>query len=466
MSPIPIPVPADSVAFFAALRARWPAPVWLDSAAGGRYSIFSAAPRAQLISRGGQTWRLPSDASINETDCEALTQRSDAQCLGTGDPLALIREHLGPPLAAPPPFASGAIGYFGYEFGRRLQGQRVADAGMPEMAVGLYDWALVIDHDADEAWVAGAPPDGLLDWILSDPAGVPAAWQALSPATATPGRDGYAEAFARIKRYLRDGDCYQVNYARAFEAAFSGDPLAVYADFRALAGGPFSAYLQLPGGPILSGSPERFLAVRDGRVETRPIKGTRARHPDPLVDEAVREALGRSEKDRAENLMIVDLLRNDLGRCCATGSVRVPALFALERYATVHHMVSVIEGELAPGVHVTDLLRDCLPGGSITGAPKYRAMEIIEELEGRPRGIYCGAIGYIGADGAMDTNIAIRTMTARDGVLDYRAGGGLVFDSNMSEEFDETESKALAFRQLIAAGGQGMLQSSKTQASI
>lgn len=445
-----VPYPDCPVSLFAALRAHWPAPVWLDGAAGGRYSVFSAAPRAQLVSAEGVTWRLRAD---HEPDC-----------LGDGDPLALLREHLGAPMAAPAPFASGAIGYFSYELGRRLQGQMPSDAGMPEMAVGLYDWAVVIDHAHDRAWLAGEPPAGVESLLTNPPDVMPQPWSALGPVAAAPDFAGYAKAFARIKRYLRDGDCYQVNFARRLTAAFTGDPLAVYADFRRLAGGPFSAYLDLPGGPILSGSPERFLAVRNGRVETRPIKGTRARAQDPAADQAVREALGRSAKDRAENLMIVDLLRNDIGRCCATGSVRVPKLFALETYATVHHMVSVIEGELASGFDALDLLRDCLPGGSITGAPKYRAMEIIDELEVMPRGIYCGAIGYIGADGAMDTNIAIRTMTARNGLLDYRAGGGLVFDSEVEAEFNETESKALAFRQLIEASGQGMLQSSKTQA--
>ncbi len=465
MSQTPIPFPQDTVGFFAALRARWSAPVWLDGAAGGRYSIISAAPREQLISRHGLTWQLPGSAVGLQSSTLDLRLRSDAVCLGGSDPLALLSQRLGPALEAPPPFASGAIGYFSYELGRRLQGQQPADAGMPEMAVGLYDWAIVIDHDAACAWLTGAPPSGLEAWLASSPAAMPEPWQASGVVTATPDVTGYASAFSHIKSYLKNGDCYQVNYARRLQANFAGDPLGVYADFRELAGGPFAAYLDLPGGPILSGSPERFLAVRDGAVETRPIKGTRARGINLEADRAIREALGRSEKDRAENLMIVDLLRNDLGRCCATGSVRVPKLFALETYATVHHMVSVIEGELDAGCDATDLLRECLPGGSITGAPKYRAMKIIEELEDAPRGIYCGAIGYLGADGTMDTNIAIRTMTARDGILSYHAGGGLVFDSDPQAEFQETESKALAFRQLIQAGAGGMLQSSKTQAA-
>ncbi len=434
MARINLSVPSDAVAVFATLRDRLPAPVWLDGAAGGRYSIYSAGPQSLLVSRSGVTWRLSDDM---------------AWCLGDEDPLSLLAAELGDAPTAEPPFTGGAIGYFSYELGRRLQGQSVADAGMPEMAVGIYDWAFVVDHQNDQAWLAGSPPAGIEDVLATTLVPKAMQWSAQGDSQARPDASGYSRAFNQVMDYLREGDCYQVNLARRFTAAFSGDPLAVYAEFRDLAGGPFSAYLDLPGGPILSGSPERFLAVRGGCVETRPIKGTRARDTKADVDQAVREALRSDPKDRAENLMIVDLLRNDLGRVCRTGSIQVPRLFDIETYATVHHMVSVVEGELADGRHATDLLRECLPGGSITGAPKYRAMEIIDELEGAPRGIYCGAVGYIGYDGAMDTSIAIRTMTARDGVLDYRAGGGLVFDSECAAEFAETEAKALAFRQLI-----------------
>ena len=459
MADIPLPLPDDPLATFAALRERLPAAVWLDGAAGGRYSIMTAAPRGQLVSRAGRT-RYYASAS------RASAPGDGGVDLGRADPLALLGERLGDGPVGMAPFAGGAIGYFGYELGRRLQGQAPADAGMPEMAVGLYDWALVIDHPAGRAWLAGEPPAGLVGWLRAAPRSMPGRWQALSEVSATPAAEGYARAFARVQHYLRAGDCYQVNLARHFSAAFDGDPLAVYADFRGRAGGPFAAYLDLPGGPVLSGSPERFLRLDKGWVETQPIKGTRARAADPQADAAVREALRASAKDRAENLMIVDLLRNDLGRSCETGSVSVPRLFALASYATVHHMVSTVTGRLAAGRQATDLLRDCLPGGSITGAPKLRAMEIIDELEAGPRGIYCGAIGYIGHDGAMDTSIAIRTMTARDGRLEYRAGGGVVVDSQAAAEFDETESKAVAFRRLVATAPRSLLQSSNAAALV
>jgi para-aminobenzoate synthetase component 1 len=440
MTDIPLAFPRSALMTFAALRARLPAPVWLDGAAGGRYSVMSAAPRGQLVSRHGRTHWQPGEGG-------------DARDLGPGDPLALLDAQLGAPVASSVPFAGGAIGYFSYELGRRLQGQTPRDAGMPEMAVGLYDWALVLDHRHRRAWLAGDPPAGLAAWLADEPARAPGAWWPTGAASARPDRADYEQAFRRVHDYLHAGDCYQVNLARRLQAPFDGDPLGVYAAFREAAGGPFAAYLELAGGPILSGSPERFLELRDGWVKTAPIKGTRARLADPHADAARRDELGASAKDRAENLMIVDLLRNDLGRACRTGSVSVPRLFALESFVTVHHMVSTVVGRLRGDRTATDLLRDCLPGGSITGAPKYRAMEIIDELEGEPRGIYCGSIGYIGRDGSMDTSIAIRTLTARDGMLDYRAGGGLVADSDCAAEFDETESKAAAFRRLLAVVG-------------
>ena len=443
MAGIPIPFPIDLIGTVAMLRNQLPALVWLDGEAGGRYSIIAAAPREQLVSDANGTWCYESGAKAG-------------RFLGSDDPLALLQSRLDTHrdnrpagVDATPPFAGGAIGYFGYELGRRLQGQPVSDSLGPDMAVGLYDWALVVDHYAECAWLGGLPPRNVVDWLSQRRTAQPSAWAPQSGVTAAPDLAAYSQAFNRVMHYLREGDCYQINLTRRFQAAFQGDPLAVYADFRQRTGGPFAGYLEIHGGPILSGSPERFLQLRDGVVETRPIKGTRARLADPVADAAAQAALLSSPKDRAENTMIVDLLRNDLGRGCLTGSVSVPQLHALETFATVHHMVSVVTGRLKPHYSATDLLRDALPGGSITGAPKLRAMEIIDELEASPRGVYCGAMGYIGWDGAMDTNIAIRTMTARDGYLDYRAGGGVVIDSDCQDEFNETESKAAAFRSLI-----------------
>jgi para-aminobenzoate synthetase component 1 len=259
----------------------------------------------------------------------------------------------------------------------------------------------------------------------------------------------YTAAFKRIKQYIRAGDCYQVNLAQRFVVDVRGDTWLAYRRLRRLNSAPFGAYLNTPCARILSASPERFLEVRAGRVQTRPIKGTRARSPDPARDRAAAAELVASAKDRAENLMIVDLLRNDIGKNCAPGSVAVPSLFSLESFATVHHLVSTVTGRLAPGRDAVHLLRGCFPGGSITGAPKLRAMEIIEELEPHRRGVYCGAIGYLGFDGAMDTNIAIRTAVAAQGSMRFWAGGGIVADSELQAEYQETFDKAAAMRALV-----------------
>jgi para-aminobenzoate synthetase component I len=259
----------------------------------------------------------------------------------------------------------------------------------------------------------------------------------------------YTAAFNRIQHYIHEGDCYQVNLAQRFSAQVEGDAWAAYCRLRNISPAPFAAYLNLPDVQILSASPERFLQVRRGQVETRPIKGTRPRSDNAAQDRAYADELLSSLKDRAENLMIVDLLRNDIGKNCAPGTVRVPNLFELESFSNVHHMVSTITGKLAPGHTAMHLLRGCFPGGSITGAPKLRAMEIIEELEPHRRGVYCSAIGYIGFDGNMDTNIAIRTAVVADGEISFYAGGGIVADSEADKEYRETWDKAANMLELI-----------------
>jgi para-aminobenzoate synthetase component 1 len=218
---------------------------------------------------------------------------------------------------------------------------------------------------------------------------------------------------------------------------------------RELNSAPFSCYLNLPKAQILSSSPERFLKLSGGIVETKPIKGTRPRKPDNAEDQLQIKSLETSHKDRAENLMIVDLLRNDISKTCQRGSVKVPVIFDVESYATVHHLVSTVTGLLAEDKHALDLLKSCFPGGSITGAPKIRAMEIIEELEPNRRGVYCGAIGYIGFDGNMDSNIAIRTLVHSNNTIRFWAGGGIVNDSVVTEEYQESFDKAAAMLELL-----------------
>ena len=259
----------------------------------------------------------------------------------------------------------------------------------------------------------------------------------------------YSNAFNRIKQYLKEGDCYQVNLAQRFTADCEGDPWTAYGKLRELNAAPFSCYLNLPDVQILSSSPERFLKLTNRQVETKPIKGTRPRKNDEIEDQQQINLLKNSHKDKAENLMIVDLLRNDISKTCKKGSVKVPLIFDVESYATVHHLVSTVTGLLADDKQAIDLLKSCFPGGSITGAPKIRAMEIIEELEPNRRGIYCGAIGYIGFNGNMDTNSAIRTLVHSHNTIRFWAGGGIVNDSLMEDEYQESYDKAGAMLDLL-----------------
>ncbi len=445
-----LPYTTDGAQLFGAV-AHEPWAMFLDSGPEpgrlGRVDIIVARPVATVISREGQT----------------VVEEGGGVTSSLEDPLAVLRWHLpdGGRRPAEVPFAGGALGYFGYDLAWRLEPLATAkgpDHGFPEMAVGLYNWAVVVDHGARRCWLAGGllapvPPaeqQALLE-LFSDPGPRSAQFCAVGPVLSEWDEGDYERAFRRVQSYLREGDCYQVNLARRWSVPVAGDPWAGFQALRQINPAPFSAYLNFPFGQILSCSPERFLRLCGGRVETRPIKGTRPRSEDPEKDRSVAEELSRSTKDRAENVMIVDLLRNDLGRSCAVGSVQVPELFKLESFATVHHLVSTVTGRLGPGEDALSLLRACFPGGSITGAPKRRAMEIIEELEAHRRGVYCGAIGYVGADGEMDTSIAIRTATLAEGILRFWAGGGVVIDSECQAEYRETLDKAAAFLRFCEA---------------
>ncbi len=255
----------------------------------------------------------------------------------------------------------------------------------------------------------------------------------------------YKQAFAKIKAYISAGDCYQVNLAQRFSAQVQGDSWQMYIKLRTHSPAPFMAYMQLPLNDdahfqVLSHSPERFIQVSGNHVETRPIKGTRPRSSDAALDLIYSNELLHSAKDKAENVMIVDLLRNDLSKSC--NKVKATKLFQLQSFANVHHLVSIVVAKLKPGKTAVDILRDSFPGGSITGAPKLRAMQIIEEFEPHRRGIYCGSIAYIGFDGNMDSNIAIRTAVCANNRLIFYAGGGIVADSEASKEYAETLDKA------------------------
>ncbi|MBI4205264.1 MAG: aminodeoxychorismate synthase component I [Betaproteobacteria bacterium] len=444
-----LPYRPDSTALFEAI-ADLPWAVFLDSGqhhpAQSRFDILSAQPYVRLITRG------------NLTEIQGDTVE-----LSREDPFALVKRFLeiDPASGGDLPFSGGAIGYFGYDLARRLERlpARAEDAEkIPDMALGIYDWAVVVDHCERRSWLVGQGRDpdtdikwdGLLARFTTPPperSRVP--FRITSPVASNMTQEGYGRAFTRIHDYIRDGDCYQVNLAQRFAATAAGDPWLAYQALRVINPAPFSAFLSTPYVQVLSASPERFLKVEDGRVETKPIKGTRPRAGHPRLDAELAEALRVSEKDRAENVMIVDLLRNDLSKNCRLGSVKVPKLFDVESFATVHHLVSTVTGELKHGRDALDLLRGCFPGGSITGAPKLRAMQIIEELEPHRRGVYCGAIGYIGFDGGMDVNIAIRTLVYSGGVIRCWAGGGIVADSRLEDEYQETFDKAAAMLKLL-----------------
>jgi para-aminobenzoate synthetase component 1 len=419
--------------------------MWLDSAAAGdrdRFDILVADPYVTLRTRG------PSTEIARRGDSIEQSQRS---------PFELVREQLGESAAGAPglPFCGGAVGYFGYDLGRRLEripSLAAADIAMPDMAIGLYDWAVVIDHAAERTWLVGHGRDRrtfgewpeLVARLSADPPPEPQPFRVRGGPVANLDRNAYAAAFHAVQEHIRRGDCYQVNLTQRFEAQADGDAWHAYQRLREINPAPFAAYLDLPDGKVVCSSPERFLRLQDGHVETKPIKGTRPRAEDPERDRALAEELRTSAKDRAENVMIVDLLRNDLGKCCVPGSVRASKLFDVESFASVHQLVSTVEGQLAPGKHALDLIAACFPGGSITGAPKVAAMKIIEELEPQRRSVYCGSIGYVGFDGNMDTNIAIRTLVQQGGRVYTWAGGGVVADSNVDAEYQESLDKAAA----------------------
>lgn len=436
------PFPAANLRTFFSRLAGEPWAMLLDSAGepgeDNRFDILVADPLATLETQGASTH---------------IRQGGETHH-STGDPLALLAQWqeqlLGPQQVEtiPLPFTGGALGLFGYDLGRRferLPSQAKADLRLPDMAVGIYDWALIRDHEIGitQLVVQGdkAQWQARHDWLLGHHEPPPAPFALTSPWTSNMTRQEYGEKFDAIQAYLSAGDCYQINLTQRFCAGYRGDEWQAYLRLCQGNRAPFSAFIRLPGAAILSLSPERFLRLAGRTVETKPIKGTRARHPDPERDAAAAIELSQAPKDRAENLMIVDLLRNDIGRVCTPGTVNVPHLFAIESFPAVHHLVSTVRGELAAGYTAVDLLRACFPGGSITGAPKIRAMGIIEELEPVRRYAYCGSIGYISQHGQMDTSITIRTLIAEAGHLYCWAGGGIVADSQVDSEYQETFDK-------------------------
>jgi len=433
-------------------------PFWLDSSlAGGRmgrYSFMGSNPFLRLLTYGNRV----------------LLEEGGRQNTVTDNPFRILRDLLARFRTVPGelPFLSGAVGFFSYDLGRmieKLPDRSANDLGVPDIYLGFYDHVLVIDHEAHRLYLTatGLPlaGDAAQAKALADLDELEGRIAAAAPA---PENDpwlgpkvsadeitrhftaaAFQQAVLKAKEYIFAGDIYQVNMTQRFSAPLLTSPFQLYRRLRQASPAPFAAYLDCGDDlRLLSSSPERFILLKDRQVETRPIKGTRPRGRTAAEDREKRHELLASEKDRAELVMIVDLERNDLGRVCSYGTVRVPELLTLEEYATVFHLVSTVCGTLAPGKDVVDLLKNTFPGGSITGAPKIRAMEIIEELEPVRRGIYTGSIGYLGFDGRADLNIAIRTMVNKGDRVYLQVGGGIVADSDPVLEYEETLHKARA----------------------
>ena len=442
-----------------------PYSLFLDSALRhpslGRYSFMTADPFEWITARGTST-----------------VVSTESQPRQPADPFAVLAERLAgcrtEPIAGLPSFQGGAAGLFGYDLCHhleRLPRPRFDEFEVPDLAVGLYDWVIAFDHADNRCWLisTGFPETeqrrrrhraeqrlAELHHRLRVPLPhrkspsshpvIPSFSHPVVPSlpelTSNFDRPTYLAAARRAIEYIHAGDCFQVNLAQRLLYPETLPPLELYGRLRERNAATFAGYFDLGEFIVASASPERFLRVERGMVEARPIKGTRPRGATLIKDKARADELLRSGKDRAENVMIVDLLRNDLGRVCRYGSVRVPALCRLESYRFVHHLVSEVRGQLREGLGPVDLLRAAFPGGSVTGAPKIRAMEIIAELEPSARGAYCGSLGYLGFDGSMDTSILIRTFTAGRGWLQFPVGGGIVADSVPEREYEETWHKA------------------------
>ncbi|MFC3095788.1 aminodeoxychorismate synthase component I [Alteromonas sediminis] len=363
-------------------------------------------------------------------------------------------------LSAILPFQSGIAGYIGYDYGRLYLhiGDLHTGYHAPDLCIGLYQKAIIVDHESGSHYFCYVTnhsepfDDDALELPCTGISEDQSPLTLTQPWTSNLTQQAYLKSIDAIHHYLNAGDCYQTNFAQRFSAPYTGDEFAAYMRLKDNNNAPFSAFMRLSEGAIISLSPERFLSHKDGVVQTKPIKGTRPRHPDPVIDKQQADALLSADKDRAENLMIVDLLRNDLSKHCKPFSVKVPKLFTLESYEAVHHMVSTITGELCDDTTPLTLLKDAFPGGSITGAPKVRAMEVIDELEPHGRAIYCGSIFYIGWKQDMDSSICIRTLLAEKQQLYCWAGGGIVVDSIAEDEYQETLDKVAKILPLLEKG--------------
>ena len=436
-----LPYRKDSCDLFEHIR-MMPGAAFFDSAFphsnNGRYDILTACP----LNAGLPILPREACAAQSVSFFDQLS-RFQAESFGTIQP---VSQDI--------PFCGGILGYLDYDAGcglNRLPAHRastILERLSPASHLQVYEWAVIQDHLLGKAVLVALPSVSagrrreLLLMLRGCADQTPSSFALTEVFKSNFTAAEYALAYRQIKDFISAGDCYQVNLAQKFTACFEGDPWSAYKLLRGVASAPYSAYIAQTGNDaVMSLSPERFVALHGQHVETSPIKGTRPRHTNSEDDLRAANDLRGSEKDRAENLMIVDLLRNDLGRSCVPGSIHVDRLFELQSFPTVHHLVSTISGELMPDRGAWELLRDSFPVGSITGAPKRRAMEIIAQLEPQARQVYCGSMLYVSADGRMDSNIAIRTMLCQNNEIHCWGGGGIVADSQCDQEYQETYDK-------------------------
>lgn len=451
--PKTLDLPYQNAATIAKGLSKLPWFAWLDSNHLGRFDILTASPICTLT-----LW--PEKCDINE---EGTTVSSSEP------PLSIIQGYLEkyhPDTSTWPddiPFTGGALGFLSYDLGfswQYLPLYHEKSLNIPLMAIGIYDWAIVIDHQQQTAtlYFHGLGTDAQNRWenildCLNTVADESPTFHLLGELTSNMTWEFYQEQFAKIQSHILAGDCYQINFAQRFSANYEGNLFTAYCALRENIQAPYSAFFAFEEGAILSVSPERFVGLSHDCAITQPIKGTRRRDLDPETDKQLAQELRESLKDQAENVMIVDLLRNDFGKVCLPGSVQVPELFELKTYSHVHHLVSTVTGKLDSQYsdNALRLLAATFPGGSITGAPKRRAMEIIATLEPNARSIYCGSIVYIGFNGNMDSNITIRTVVTNKDELYVWGGGGIVADSVDISEYEETHTKISAIINILSS---------------
>jgi para-aminobenzoate synthetase component 1 len=445
---------------------------WLDSGMDppklGRYSFMGSDPFLVMKSWGDEI-------SLLRSGEEEKRRGSPFDVVGE-----LLRNYAIDGSRAPVPFTGGAVGYFSYDlchFIERLPTKAVDDLNLPGCYLCFYDAIVAFDHLESKTYLVSTGFPELEEGkrqrraeqrlnelrnrlMLAPPPDASSVTESGKKLMlkANFSHEGYLQAVATAREYICAGDIFQVNLSQRFEVELNTAPYELYQRLRRINPAPFAGYFNFDGVSIVGASPERFLKVRGDWVETRPIKGTRPRGQTPAQDKALGESLLQSVKDRAENIMIVDLERNDIGRVCRYGTVKVTELAILETYPTVFHLTSTVVGRLKAGKNVIDLLKAAFPGGSITGAPKVRAMEIIDELEPTRRSVYTGALGYLSFSGDMDLNIVIRTFIVKDGKAYFQVGGAIVYDSEPEAEYVETLDKGKALLQALGLSPEGQVE--------